>query len=173
MLFIILWGEIYSLNRLQDLVCSKSTKESRARTTPEAPLWREKEGANNEIPGTHSHFLKSKSKLIVYDLFVKILELSCQGSNVYVKNIDDDVTEYELHQLFSQCGTITSAKVMQDEKGLSKGFGFVCFSTAEEAYNAVNTFYGESYIFNMLQIIVACTKNSDAACFNVLFLLYN
>lgn len=73
---------------------------------------------------------------------------------MYVKNVDDDISDNELRELFSQCGTITSAKVMQDEKGVSKGFGFVCFSTAEEAYKAVNTFHGESYILNMLKIIM-------------------
>ncbi|KAH0752508.1 hypothetical protein KY285_005656 [Solanum tuberosum] len=86
-----------------------------------------------------------------------------QGSNVYVKNIDDDVTEYELHQLFSQCGTITSAKVMQDEKGLSKGFGFVCFSTAEEAYNAVNTFYGFMLHRKPLYVAIAQRKEERQA----------
>ncbi|GKF63162.1 polyadenylate-binding protein 7-like protein, partial [Tanacetum coccineum] len=40
------------------------------------------------------------------------------GSNVYVKNIDDDVTENELQECFSQCGTITSAKLMINEKGI-------------------------------------------------------
>ncbi|GKD99662.1 polyadenylate-binding protein 7, partial [Tanacetum coccineum] len=60
----------------------------------------------------------------------------CQGSNVYVKNIDDDVTENELQECFSRCGTITSAKLMVNEKGISKGFGFVCFSTPDEATKA-------------------------------------
>lgn len=60
-----------------------------------------------------------------------------------MKNIDDDVTDEELKVHFSQCGTITSAKVMRDEKGINKGFGFVCFSSPEEASNAVNTFHGK------------------------------
>ncbi|GKD68630.1 polyadenylate-binding protein 7, partial [Tanacetum coccineum] len=55
----------------------------------------------------------------------------CQGSNVYVKNIDDDATENKLQECFSQCGTITSAKLMVNEKGISKGFGFLCFSTPD------------------------------------------
>ena len=59
-----------------------------------------------------------------------------------MKNIDDDVTEEELRVHFSQCGSITSAKLMQDDKGISRGFGFVCFSTPEEANKAVNTFHG-------------------------------
>lgn len=61
-----------------------------------------------------------------------------------MKNIDDDVTDEELREHFSQCGTITSAKLMRDDKGRSKGFGFVCFSMPEEAAKAVNTFHGEN-----------------------------
>ncbi|GJU37716.1 polyadenylate-binding protein 7 [Tanacetum coccineum] len=52
-------------------------------------------------------------------------------SNVYVKNIDDNVTENELQECFSQCGTITSAKLMVNEKEISKGFGFLCYSTPD------------------------------------------
>mmetsp|Transcript_7517 Transcript_7517/g.24040 ORF Transcript_7517/g.24040 Transcript_7517/m.24040 type:complete len:641 (-) Transcript_7517:80-2002(-) len=61
-----------------------------------------------------------------------------QGVNLYVKNLEDTVDDDQLRKIFESCGTITSCKVMRDEKtGSSKGFGFVCFSTAEEATNAV------------------------------------
>ncbi|KAM3321992.1 hypothetical protein P3S67_003143 [Capsicum chacoense] len=43
-----------------------------------------------------------------------------QDSNVYVKNIEDDISDNELHELFSQYGTITSTKIMRDEEGVSK-----------------------------------------------------
>ncbi|KAM3340339.1 polyadenylate-binding protein 7 isoform X1 [Capsicum galapagoense] len=86
-----------------------------------------------------------------------------QVSNVYVKNIDDDVSDTVLHELFSQCGTITSTKIMQDEKGVSKGFGFVCFSTAEEAYNAVNTFYGLMLHRKPLYVAIAQRKEERQA----------
>ena len=76
-----------------------------------------------------------------------VLNVLFQGSNVYVKNIDDDVTENELQECFSQCGTITSAKLMVNEKGISRGFGFVCFSTPDEATKAVNTFNGKLALF--------------------------
>jgi polyadenylate-binding protein len=66
-----------------------------------------------------------------------------QGSNIYVKNIDDNVSDEGLRDHFSVCGTITSAKIMRDDKGISKGFGFVCFSTPEEANKAVNSFHGK------------------------------
>jgi polyadenylate-binding protein len=62
-----------------------------------------------------------------------------QGVNLYVKNLDDNVTDEHLREEFSAMGTITSARVMKDMKdGRSRGFGFVCFSTPEEATRAVN-----------------------------------
>lgn len=60
-----------------------------------------------------------------------------QGVNLYVKNIDDDWDDDKLRTEFEPYGTITSSKIMRDDKGISKGFGFVCFSTPEEASKAV------------------------------------
>lgn len=61
-----------------------------------------------------------------------------QGVNLYIKNLDDSMDDEKLHAEFAHFGTITSAKVMRDEKtGISKGFGFVCFKTPEEATRAV------------------------------------
>ncbi|KAF3441761.1 hypothetical protein FNV43_RR15676 [Rhamnella rubrinervis] len=85
--------------------------------------------------------------------------LKYKGSNVYVKNIDDDVTDEVLREHFSKCGTITSAKLMRDDKGISKGFGFVCFSTPEEAYKAVNTFHG--FMFHRKPLYVSMAQRKE------------
>ncbi|KAL7195630.1 hypothetical protein ACSBR1_035794 [Camellia fascicularis] len=69
-----------------------------------------------------------------------------------LKNFDDDVTDDNLREHFSQCGTITSAKLMRDEKRTSRGFGFVCFSTPEEANKAVNNFHGEYHEYISLRM---------------------
>eukprot|EP00736_Rhodelphis_marinus_P013513 Rmarinus@m.24564 len=60
-----------------------------------------------------------------------------QGLNLYIKNLDDTIDDDELRKLFSEYGAITSAKVMTDESGHSRGFGFVCFTTQEEATRAI------------------------------------
>jgi polyadenylate-binding protein len=60
-----------------------------------------------------------------------------QGVNLYVKNVDDDMDDDKLRAEFEPFGTITSAKIMRDEKGHSKGFGFVCYSSPDEATKAV------------------------------------
>ena len=60
-----------------------------------------------------------------------------QGVNLYIKNLEDDIDDDRLRQEFEPFGAITSAKVMRDDKGTSKGFGFVCFSSPEEATKAV------------------------------------
>ncbi|XP_022746812.1 polyadenylate-binding protein 7-like [Durio zibethinus] len=86
-----------------------------------------------------------------------------QASNVYVKNIDDDVTEEQLRQHFSQCGTITSAKIMRDDKGINKGFGFVCFSAPEEATKAVSTFHGHMFHRKPLYVAIAQRKEDRQA----------
>lgn len=60
-----------------------------------------------------------------------------QGVNLFVKNLQDEVDDARLQSEFAVFGTITSAKVMIDEQGKSKGFGFVCFSNPDEATKAV------------------------------------
>ncbi|KAK1783956.1 hypothetical protein P4O66_004641, partial [Electrophorus voltai] len=64
-----------------------------------------------------------------------------QGVNLYVKNLDDSLDDERLRKEFSLFGTITSAKVMT-EGGRSKGFGFVCFSSPEEATEAMKEMNG-------------------------------
>lgn len=67
-----------------------------------------------------------------------------QGVNVYVKNLDEGVTDDTMREAFAPYGTITSARVMVDNNsGQSKGFGFVCFTAPEEATKAITEMNGK------------------------------
>jgi polyadenylate-binding protein len=44
-----------------------------------------------------------------------------QGVNLYIKNLEETIDDTRLRKEFENYGTITSAKVMRDEKGNSKG----------------------------------------------------
>ncbi|PKU61757.1 polyadenylate-binding protein 4-like [Dendrobium catenatum] len=85
------------------------------------------------------------------------------ASNLYVKNIADNIDDSILWEHFSQFGTITSAKVMHDDKGNSKGFGFVCFSTQEEASKALNTLHGHLFYGKPLYVAIAQRKEERQA----------
>ena len=65
-------------------------------------------------------------------------------NNIYVKEIPKkNFTDKELIELFSKFGKINSAIVLKDEKGESKGFGFVCFENPEDAEKAKNEMNGK------------------------------
>jgi len=83
-----------------------------------------------------------------------------QGVNLYVKNLDEGIDDAKLREEFSAAGTITSAKVMRDEKGASKGFGFVCFATPDEATKAVTELNGK--MINEKPIYVALAQRKEA-----------
>jgi len=78
-----------------------------------------------------------------------------QGVNLYVKNLDDAVDDDKLREEFSTVGTITSCRVMRDDKGASKGFGFVCYTTPEEATKAVTDKNGQMLLAKPLYVALA------------------
>eukprot|EP00095_Tigriopus_kingsejongensis_P008443 maker-scaffold343_size201629-snap-gene-1.14 protein:Tk08443 transcript:maker-scaffold343_size201629-snap-gene-1.14-mRNA-1 annotation:"polyadenylate-binding protein 1" len=85
-----------------------------------------------------------------------------QGVNLYVKNLDDTIDDEKLRTEFTPFGTITSAKVMTEE-GRSKGFGFVCFSSPEEATKAVTEMNGRIIVAKPLYVALAQRKEDRKA----------
>ena len=50
-----------------------------------------------------------------------------------VKNFGDELDDDKMHKLFEPFGAISSHRVMTDDEGKSKGFGFVSFEEPESA----------------------------------------
>ena len=101
------------------------------------------EAATNAIKHVNGMLLNDKKVYVGHhiakkDRQSKFEEMKANFTNVYVKNIDHEVTDEEFRKLFEKHGDITSATISRDpESGKSRGFGFVNFSTHESAAAAV------------------------------------
>ncbi|EKG13336.1 hypothetical protein MPH_09618 [Macrophomina phaseolina MS6] len=102
------------------------------------------EAANNAIKAVNGMLLNEKKVFVGHhipkkDRMSKFEEMKANFTNVYVKNIDLEVTDDEFRELFEKYGQITSASLAHDnETGKSRGFGFVNFVKHESAAKAVD-----------------------------------
>lgn len=63
------------------------------------------------------------------------------GVKLYVGNLDYNITDDQLGELFAGAGQVVSARVITDRNsGRSKGFGFVEMSSEEEVKKAIEMF---------------------------------
>lgn len=86
-----------------------------------------------------------------------------QGVNLYIKNLEDEIDDAKLLEIFSPYGTITSAKVMKNERDISRGFGFVCYTTPEEAAKAMAEMNGRHVGTKPLYVALAQRKEQRTA----------
>jgi polyadenylate-binding protein len=100
------------------------------------------EAANNAIKHVNGMLLNDKKVFVGHhiskkDRQSKFEEMKANFTNVYIKNVDLEVTDEEFRQLFEKFGDITSATLSRDQEGKSRGFGFVNFATHDSAQAAV------------------------------------
>ena len=68
------------------------------------------------------------------------------GKKLYVGNLPFNASDESLNEVFSQAGSVQSAKIIMDrDTGRSKGFGFVEMSSDQEAADAIQKFNGADY----------------------------
>lgn len=114
------------------------------------------EAARNSIEKVNGMLLNQK-KVFVGRFMTRRERMDMMGdrakkfTNVYVKNFGDALDEDKLRDMFTACGPIVSCKVMTDDSGKSRGFGFVSYEEHESAQKAVdelnNTEIGGHTIF--------------------------
>ena len=100
------------------------------------------DAASNAIKHVNGMLLNEKKVYVGHhipkkDRMSKFEEMKAQFTNVYVKNIDETVTDEEFRDMFEKHGEVTSASLARDDEGKSRGFGFVNYIRHEDAQAAV------------------------------------
>ncbi|XP_055546883.1 polyadenylate-binding protein 1A-like [Wyeomyia smithii] len=80
------------------------------------------------------------------------------GYNLYINNLEKSIDNSGLLQMFQQFGKISSVRVIQNADGSSKGFGFVCLMSKEEAFKAISKMNGKQEGTKKLEVSLAHCK---------------
>lgn len=78
-----------------------------------------------------------------------------EQANLFVRNLGDNVTQQDLIDEFGAFGTIVSTKIMLDDAGKSRHFGFVRFQDPNQARDAQLALDGKKMWGNVLAITPA------------------
>lgn len=87
--------------------------------------------------------------------------------NLYVKELPEDINDDKLKEAFSKFGNVLSVRVMLDKKldpttgttiRKSRGYGFVCFSSKEEAANVKQLAQNTNILGKQLYVNIAQAK---------------
>ncbi len=82
------------------------------------------------------------------------------NKKLFVGNLDFDVKDIELEELFKTFGKVISAEIVRFFDKKSKGFGFVEMETVKEAQKAIEKLNGTD--FKERKIIVSYARLSPA-----------
>nr|XP_043616404.1 polyadenylate-binding protein 2-like [Erigeron canadensis] len=99
------------------------------------------ESASNALSALNGSVFEGKI-MTVAKYLKKVERNEAHLTNLYVKNLDESFTESSLKERFSEYGEVTSAVIMNDEQGTSRGFGFVNFESHENAAKAIEALNG-------------------------------
>jgi RNA recognition motif-containing protein len=86
-----------------------------------------------------------------------------EGREVFVKNLDNNVDEEEIKQLFSQFGKVVSMNLLKRANGVRLGNGFVVFSSNDEATKAVEQGNNMPFHSRILNVSFSTPRGGDTA----------
>ena len=105
----------------------------------------------------------------LFELRHKHMQRQSLGNNLYVRNFGPDFGDDDLKELFREFGEISSARVMKDDNGHARGFGFVCFVTAEQANHALREMNGRMLRGKPLVVNVAQRRDQRYSMLQIQF----
>jgi len=83
------------------------------------------------------------------------------GTRLYVGNLFYEVKEEQLKRVFSRFGEVTGVRLVYDNRGYSRGFAYIDFSTIEEAQSAIDSL--NMQVFEGRNLIVQFHREKVAA----------
>ena len=116
------------------------------------------EDANNVL-----HYLNGK-KIPNTEIIFRLNWADYQGSNktVYVGGLHPKVTKDELISFFRlQYKSVYNARIILDENGMSRGFGFVVFKSEEDYYRCLKEMNGVYFYGNFIKVNEQIKKEDE------------
>jgi hypothetical protein len=84
------------------------------------------------------------------------------STRLYAGNLNFDLTDALLREVFARLGGVERAEVMKDRwTGVSRGFGFVDMVTREDADNAIGELDGAELMGRILKVAIAKPRESS------------
>ncbi|KAL8644652.1 MAG: hypothetical protein Q9210_007145 [Variospora velana] len=84
------------------------------------------------------------------------------STTVYVGNLFFDVREEDLRREFEKLGAIESVKLIMDNRGLSKGFGYINFTDIATATSAIENYNNQPFEGRRLTVQFAAQRTTGA-----------
>ncbi|CAF4982351.1 unnamed protein product, partial [Rotaria sp. Silwood1] len=78
---------------------------------------------------------------------------SHEHRKLYIRNLDENIDNQKLKQAFSVYGKVKSARVMM-KRGVSQGYGVVCFSATDDANQAMNSMNGKELGSKIIDVTI-------------------
>lgn len=83
-------------------------------------------------------------------------------ANLFIGNLDPEVDEKMLHDTFSAFGCVLTARVMYEETGKSRGYGFVAYDTFESSDAAIEAMNGQFLCNRTIRVTYAFKKDGKS-----------
>lgn len=79
------------------------------------------------------------------DQFNPFQQQPAKSTTLYIGNLFFEVTAPQLESEFAKIGEVSRSRIVTDDRGLSKGFGYIQFATQEDADEAIHALHDKVF----------------------------